>query len=81
MEYSIGDKVRIRKDLRGGEEYKGIYCTFAMEDLAGEEVTIVHKFTHSTKNPFLYNIREDIADHSWCLDMFEDKGMEIINGK
>ena len=39
MKFKIGDKVRIRKDLKEGDSF-GIYVADEMEELAGEIVTI-----------------------------------------
>lgn len=66
MKYKVGDKVRVRKDLREGEygKYK-IFCNSDMAKRAGTIVTIEHI------NSFLpkYVIKEDSWD--WVDEMFE----------
>ena len=68
MKFKIGDKVRIRKDLKEGDRF-GIYVTDEMEELAGEIVTItqVNKSLVGVK----YAIDKDDGSYSWTEDMFE----------
>lgn len=68
MKFKIGDKVRIRKDLKEGDRF-GIYVTDEMEELAGEIVTItqVNKSLVGVK----YAIDKDDGFYSWTEDMFE----------
>lgn len=68
MKFKIGDKVRIRKDLKEGDRFE-IYVTDEMEELAGEIVTItqVNKSLVGVK----YAIDKDDGSYSWTEDMFE----------
>ncbi len=63
MKYKVGDKVRVRTDLVGGEKYGGI--TFYMDDWKGKVVTISFVGTY-------YEIAEDEDKWSWVDEMFED---------
>lgn len=40
MEYKIGERVQIRKDLKGGKFYAGLYCAYEMGKHAGEVMRI-----------------------------------------
>jgi len=40
MKYKVGDKVKIRKDLKFGEQYGTHDIVPSMEELAGDTVTI-----------------------------------------
>lgn len=40
MKYKVGNKVRVRKDLKGGKYYNGLYFDKAMEKYNGEICTI-----------------------------------------
>ena len=67
MKYKVGDKVRVRKDLREGECYGQyrIFCNDDMAKKAGTVVTIEHINSFIPK----YIIKEDIWD--WVDEMFE----------
>ena len=69
MKFKVGDRVRIRKDLKKGDSFE-IYVTDEMEELAGEIVTItqVNKSLISVR----YVIDKDDGIFSWSEDMFED---------
>lgn len=65
--YKIGDKVKIKEDLQGGERYNGVYCNDEMTKLAGEIVTI-----NDIDADGDYHIKEDIYWWSWSEKMFDD---------
>lgn len=74
MKYKVGDKVRVRKDLKAGEyygEYK-ILCTDEMAKRAGTVVTIKRTNTSFAK---CYAIEEDDGWH-WVREMFESLAEE-----
>lgn len=68
MKFKVGDRVRIRKDLKKGDDFE-IYVTDKMEELAGEIVTI------TKVNKALVNVRyvidKDDGFYAWSEDMFE----------
>jgi hypothetical protein len=63
--YKIGDKVRIREDLKGGERYNDVYCNDEMAKLAGKIVTIDDIDMEGD-----YRIEEDIDCYWWSEEMF-----------
>ena len=67
MKFKVGDKVRIRKDLKEGHDYK-LYVNDDMEELAGEIVTITKVYGDCDTE---YEINEDTGENSWTEDMFE----------
>lgn len=69
MKFKVGDRVRIRKDLKEGDDFE-IYVTDEMEELAGEIVTItkVNKALVNVK----YAIDKDDGFYAWSEDMFEN---------
>ena len=78
MKYKVGDKVRIRKDLKskradGSYEDYGIAVNKDMEKLAGKVVTI------KCVNERLYTIEE--YSYVWTDKMFEDYADEGYAGK
>ena len=70
MEYKVGDKVRIRKDLYFGGNY-GIACNNDMPHYAGVETVITHitKFGN-------YALSADKGANCWSTDMLEDVNEE-----
>lgn len=65
MKYKVGDKIRIRKDLRP-ERYGSLYATENMTKMAGDIVTIAHIYDER----MIYDIEEDCG-WSWSEEMFE----------
>ena len=69
MKYKVGDKVRIRKDLKEDKRY-GEYCADEeMEEMAGKIVTIEHVYEHVYED--VYEIKEDSNSNYWTDEMFE----------
>lgn len=70
MKYKVGDKVRVRKDLKAGERYYSADKTYndqiapPMLKMAGKEVTISETYG------VCYRIKE--FDWNWTDEMFED---------
>ena len=65
MKYKIGDRVKVRSDLKSGKKYKGYYFNKEMANLIGEIVTI--KCVYWDR----YLIQED--ENDWIDDYFEKK--------
>lgn len=68
LKYKVGDKVKIRKDLKVGKLYGTCFFTEGMKDLRG-------KITRITKvNRMGYRI--DSRSYYWTDEMFEDVDVE-----
>jgi hypothetical protein len=67
MKYKVGEKVRIRKDLRLDEEYDGIDVNGEMVLMRDEEVTISEVLLDDNG----YEIEEDDGYFLWTDSMFE----------
>ena len=65
MKYKIGDKVRIRKDLKTLEIYGSQLFVEQMEKYKGTPVTISEVFSDT------YYIKEDKDNWNWTDEMFE----------
>lgn len=72
MKFKIGDKVRIRKDLKEGDNFK-LSVTDDMEELKGKIVTITEAWENDGGR---YSINKDLHNYTWTEDMFE--GLAII---
>ena len=68
MKHKVGDKVRIRKDLRIDKEYDEVSVVDEMGTWIGEEVTISKVFAEDNG----YGIKEDDGYFLWTDSMFED---------
>lgn len=66
MKYKVGDKVRIREDLKFGEIYGGCLFTKGMQNLAGKIARITEVYEHKGE----YHI--DSCDCYWTDEMFEE---------
>lgn len=64
MKYKVGDKVKVRSDLKTYEIYGGYTLVKSMEKFVGKTVTISHVGIHS------YAIEES-EDAYWTDEMFE----------
>ena len=67
MKYKVGDKVRVRRDLRHGERIP-FGVAVDMAEMAGAIVTISEAIEGS---PDKYRLEEDRDGYSWCEQMFE----------
>lgn len=67
--YKSGDKVIIRKDLKAGEQYQGLYVAEQMEMMAGQIVTI------QWAGAFTYTIYG--YSYTWSAEMFEGLAEEV----
>ena len=73
MKFKVGDKVRIRKDLKSGERYNGISFAVEMEKYRGKVAKI-------TKIIF-DNYKLDIDDGEWCWsDNMLEHVLNLENG-
>lgn len=73
MKYEVGDKVRIRKDLKIWEQYGGLcYVTPNMHALGGK----IARITEVIEPPGVYRIDLGGIIH-WADEMFEDVDMEV----
>lgn len=75
--YKVGDKVKIREDLVGDEEYGDIDYISDMDKWKGKVVTI--SFADNDCN--CYGIAEDTEGWSWSAEMFEDVSDEEIKAQ
>lgn len=64
MKYKVGDKVRVRKDLKQGEKYAAMYFTEEMRDARGSVLTI------ESLTPCSYTVKETYPPY-WTDEMFE----------
>lgn len=71
MKYKVGDKVKIRKDLKVGNLYGLCVFTKEMNDLGGAVVRIIEA------NEYSGEYRIDSFGCYWTDEMFEDVGMEV----
>lgn len=63
--YNIGDKVRIKEDLKDNKSYGDIYCNYDMMNMGGEIVTINYVDCDGT-----YLLDEDEHKYWWSEEMF-----------
>lgn len=68
MKYKVGDKVKIRPDLRIDKEYDGVNVNEEMVTWSSEEVTISEVLTDDNS----YEIKEDDGYFFWTDSMFEN---------
>lgn len=72
MKYKVGQKVRVRRDLKAGLDYGGVYFNTAMERLCGEVATIYKEIDHVN----FYHLDE--YGWLWSGEMFEPACIEKI---
>lgn len=65
MKYKVGDRVRIKRDLERGDDYR-FGVSDEMEELKGQIVTITHVECDC------YEIKEDNGEWYWSEEMFEE---------
>lgn len=68
MKFKVGDRVRIKKDLKEGYDYK-LYVNDDMEELAGKIATITSAWENCGAR---YEINEDAGTNTWTEEMFEN---------
>lgn len=85
-EFNIGDKVRVRKDLKVGEIYGGVRLNnkISIDKFLGRIVTISRKVIrtsvfHCEEDFITYRIKEDNEQLIWNAEMFEEIKEETIN--
>ena len=69
MKYKVGDKVRIRSDLKVGERYGDFDFSKDMKEFLGKQVTIEESFENFNS----YDIKEDDYGFCWTDEMIECK--------
>lgn len=74
MKYKVGDKVKVRSDLKRYEIYGGYTLIKSMEKFVGKTVTISHVGIHS------YKIEES-EDAYWTDKMFEGLAEDELTAK
>ena len=67
MKYKVGDKVKIREDLKINNEYDNMYFNSEMSKHRGQIATIKRADLDNT-----YKINLDDGDYWWTDAMFED---------
>ena len=74
MKYKVGDKVKIREDLKVEHLYGGrAWVTQGMHDLGGKIATIVDVSEHEG----VYCIDLDNSSYIWTPEMFEDVNKDV----
>lgn len=68
MKYKVGDKVKIRADLKEGDNFDGINFVSKMSHLCDKIVTIAKEDNFGG-----YTLLEDEGGYSWAEGMFEDE--------
>ena len=76
MKYKVGDKVRIRSDLKAGKRYGDDNFTKNMEQFKGKLVTIMDVVCAYEPS---YNIKEDGMRYFWTDEMIECKVYDNID--
>ena len=67
--YKVGDKVRVRSDLKSGEQYGGLdFYSSYMGKFLGELVII----RHADYSDNTYKIEEGPEKSWWSVEMFEN---------
>lgn len=77
--YNVGDKVKIRHDLRGNKRYEGLFCNSDMKRLRGKEMTIGRVLYATNRQHDEYQLREDVMGWLWCDAMFEDDAPDPVS--
>lgn len=67
MKYKVGDKVRVRKDLKVRQNYGDCCFVEGMKNYRGRTVEIAEAFNASGN----YQIKEDECSFYWAEEMFE----------
>ena len=72
MKYKVGDKVRVRADLKIYGTYGGYYVTDNMHKMTGKTVTI------SSVCKYVYEICEDNGKCYWTDELFEPAAKDLL---
>lgn len=78
INYSIGDKILVRNDLRIGDSYGNCMFTLPMASLRGKIVTICAQNFYNR-----FYINECVIAYFWSSEMFEGKiiGNKVIRNE
>lgn len=71
MKFKVGDKVRVRKDLKVNEFYGGIGFVRPMEEFKGKIVTIKKAYISKYSKVEIYHIKEDSFNWNFTEKMLE----------
>lgn len=72
MKYKVGDIVKIKSDLKAGNNADDLYIAKAMTDYSGKLAHIVYA-CHDNECDELYEIDIDGKEYYWSNDCFEDE--------
>lgn len=67
MKYKVGDKVRVRENLKDGHSYGHRFLNLYMKTFVGKEVTI----SDVNERVNLFRIKDDGGQNTWSEEMFE----------
>lgn len=74
MRYNVGDKVRVRKDLKAGKRYGADVFILDMEKYSGKTMTV-----DAIISTGRYELKEDVRHWHWTDEMLEDaEGITIL---
>jgi hypothetical protein len=73
--YSVGDKVKVRADLKNNQAYGFNVAVTEMVHLAGQIVTI----SQLTIGGSQYRIKEDKECYMWTEQMFKDVPLSAVD--
>lgn len=67
MKYKVGDKVRVRENLKDGHSYGHRFLNLYMKTFVGKVVTI----SDVNERVNLFRIKDDGGQNTWSEEMFE----------
>ena len=71
LKHKLGDKVKIRRDLKVGKRYDGVLVNEEMIKLVGKILT-VSDINYFDEDDISYYLNEDKYCYHWTDEMFED---------
>jgi hypothetical protein len=71
MKYNVGDLVKIKSDLKVGDNADGLFVATTMTNYRGKSAHIVYA-CHDNECDDLYQIDIDGKEYYWSNDCFED---------
>ena len=74
MKYNVGDLVKIKSDLKVGNNIDDLYVTDDMTNYNGKLVHITYAWCDNDDNHVRYHIDADNDRYFWSDDCFEDDG-------